>query len=121
MRTREGFPEFTPVSPVIIPESIYDKMWMTKMIVRSQDPNKPTTIIVEFVPCRTVGDTTELQPNGETKRLDIPDVFGLAEANPVFAQVMGGVLLTMKQFGVAAGLFQAEGSSSSESSSESSL
>jgi len=117
-KTREGFPEFTPVSAVTVPESTYDKMWMTKMVVRSQDPNKPTTIVVEFVPCKTVGDTTVLQPNGETKRLDLPDVFGLAEANPQFAQVMGGVLLTMKQFGVAAGLFQAE-DESSESSEDS--
>jgi hypothetical protein len=116
-----NFPEFIANSASVVPatsEVTYNKYWMRRLVINAPDPQKKTKIVAEFMPCRDITITsnvngvvtstssTELMPNGKMSQLTIPDAFGLAAQDPNFANVMGAILTTALNIGVANGIFK---------------
>lgn len=93
----EELPDITPDTPVVVPaqaEKVYNKLWMKLMVVRAMSPSNPATISFQFVPYD--GGSEVLQE--PMLQNTIPDVFALANKDPQFAQVFGGVLAMVNKY-----------------------
>tara|TARA_R110000824_G_scaffold218435_1_gene405020 strand:+ start:1279 stop:1674 length:396 start_codon:yes stop_codon:yes gene_type:complete len=104
------FPQFEASTPIVTPatsEVTYDKYWLSNLRIQAGDPTKPARLVAIWAPARDitiqvpsvdvdgnpvldVDDNpvledliyTELQPNGQPRRLVIPDLISSAEEDP---------------------------------------
>jgi hypothetical protein len=91
-------PDIVPLAPVIVPpvvERVFDKLWMQRMIVEAPSPASPITVYVELVPFD--GETGTTLPSPITHNT-VPSAFDLARQDPMFAQVLAGLLLMANKY-----------------------
>jgi hypothetical protein len=91
------FPTFTNLEPLIIPakeEKVYDKLWLHRMIIEAPNPQVKSTVYMEFTPYDGKGLMQEAPLTYNT----IPDAFGLAGKDPLFAQTMGMVFMMLNKY-----------------------
>jgi len=108
--------QFEAVTPNVVPASnevVYDKYWMSNMMIMAQEPTKNVRLIATFKPARDVtvevdGKTVEykeLMPNGKEKQLVIKDLFGDAAKDPTgLGATLNSVLTILKDRAIAENL-----------------
>lgn len=90
-------PDIIPSTPITVPAqdaTVYPKLWMKSMIVMAPSPTEKASIIFDFVPYDGSGKILNAPVTGNM----IPDAFALAEKDPEFAQVFGGVLKMVNKY-----------------------
>ena len=93
----DDLPDIVPSAPVVVPaqeEATYSKLWLSRMVVSAPSPTSLASITFSFVPYDGAGKIIS-SPRTSAR---IPDVFGLAEKDPQFAQVFAGVLSMVNKY-----------------------
>lgn len=116
-------PQLVAVSPQVIPakeeetvvtvipasdEKVYDKYWMTHLIIAAPSTTSDARLIATLVPVRDVEVdgvvTKELMPDADQTVININNVFGRASVNESFAMALVTVLNELIEIGKEKGV-----------------
>ena len=91
----DQFVGFVPKEPLVIPpvpEKIFDRLWLQRMIVEAPNSSKPVTVYVEFVPY----NGAETLPTPITN-FTIEDIFAEAAIDQEVALVMNNLFAVLEK------------------------
>jgi hypothetical protein len=111
-----GFTQFEATDPVIEPastEKVFDKFWLSSLRIQAPEPTRPAKLVAIWEVARDetiqIPHTDDagvvsmvnisykvLKKDAPIKRLIINDLFGEAEKDPLLAQALETIIVSLK-------------------------
>ena len=87
----------TPVTSPAVAEIVYNKLWVTKLVIESPDASKKACASVTGLPW---DGGANILYSGPVVVRKIPDIFGLAESHSEVGDAINAILTVVDTYGV---------------------
>ncbi len=84
-----------PVTVPAVPEKVYDKLWITRIMVESPAPDQQANAVVVGIPWDGAGSILA----GPVMTKTIPNIFGMATVDQDVADAINALLKVVNKYG----------------------
>ena len=93
-----SIPVLSAADPVIIPATVYDKVWVEEVVISAPDPNGEVTARVRLRRFAAVEGRAELEP-AAGQWLEVRDVLTGVDTDPDLGNVVSALMLYVAKLG----------------------
>jgi hypothetical protein len=97
-----SIPELIATDPVTRPAVVFDRWWLTTLVMQSPSPAGEATVNVTLARCSSADGSL----SGETVTLTLDNLFARAQADPTLMAAMAGIVSTVQAVAAERGIVQ---------------